>query len=77
MYTASRQGINAYARVGLETGVIAASPHRLILMLFEGAHVALSSALVAYEKRRNRSQRRIPFQGDRHYQFRLAGQPRC
>ncbi|PTR16415.1 flagellar protein FliS [Nitrosospira sp. Nsp2] len=46
MYTASRQGINAYARVGLETGVIAASPHRLILMLFEGARIALSSALV-------------------------------
>jgi len=46
MYTASRQGINAYARVGLETGVIAASPHRLILMLFEGARVALSSTLV-------------------------------
>src|SRR6476469_3844606 len=46
MYTASRQGINAYARVGLETGVISASPHRLILMLFEGARVALSSALV-------------------------------
>jgi flagellar protein FliS len=46
MYTASRQGINAYARVGLETGVIAASPHRLILMLFEGARVALTSALV-------------------------------
>ena len=46
MYTASRQGINAYARVGLETGVIAACPHKLILMLFEGARVALSSALV-------------------------------
>ncbi|SEO49546.1 flagellar export chaperone FliS [Nitrosovibrio sp. Nv6] len=46
MYTASRNGVNAYARVGLETGVIAASPHKLILMLFEGAQVALSSALV-------------------------------
>jgi flagellar protein FliS len=46
MYTASRQGINAYARVGLETGVIAASPHRLILMLFEGARITLSAALV-------------------------------
>ncbi|SOD41573.1 flagellar export chaperone FliS [Nitrosovibrio sp. Nv4] len=45
MYTASRNGVNAYARVGLETGVIAASPHKLILMLFEGAQVALSSAL--------------------------------
>ncbi|HEX8874487.1 MAG TPA: flagellar export chaperone FliS, partial [Nitrosospira sp.] len=33
------------ANVGLETGVLAASPHQLILMLFQGAHVALSSAL--------------------------------
>ena len=39
-------GVSAYARVGLETGVIAASPHKLILMLFEGARIALSSALV-------------------------------
>ena len=45
MYSASRCGVNAYARVGLETGVIAANPHKLILMLFQGAHVALSSAL--------------------------------
>jgi flagellar secretion chaperone FliS len=46
MSTAFRDGINAYARVGLETGVAAASPHKLILMLFEGAQVALSSALI-------------------------------
>jgi flagellar protein FliS len=49
MYTASGYGIHgvsAYARVGLETGVIAASPHKLILMLFEGARAALSSALL-------------------------------
>lgn len=49
MYTASGygiHGISAYARVGLETGVIAASPHKLILMLFEGARIALSSALI-------------------------------
>jgi flagellar protein FliS len=49
MYTASGYGIHgvsAYARVGLETGVIAASPHKLILMLFEGARIALSSALI-------------------------------
>ncbi|MDQ3185737.1 MAG: flagellar export chaperone FliS [Pseudomonadota bacterium] len=51
MYTASRYGANgvsgasAYARIGLETGVVAANPHRLILMLFEGARIALSSAL--------------------------------
>jgi flagellar protein FliS len=28
---------NAYRKVGLETGVIAASPHQLIMMLFDGA----------------------------------------
>lgn len=46
MYSKSGYGVNAYASVGLETGVLAASPHKLILMLFQGAHVALSSALV-------------------------------
>lgn len=37
-------GANAYAKVGIETGVIAASPHKLIVMLYEGAIVALSNA---------------------------------
>lgn len=55
MYTSSGYGIHgvsaharvsAYARVGLETGVFAANPHKLILMLFEGARIALSSALI-------------------------------
>lgn len=46
MYTASHYGANAYARIGLETGVTAANPHKLILMLFEGARIALSSALI-------------------------------
>ncbi len=46
MYSASRYGTSAYARIGLETGVLAASPHKLILMLFEGARIALTSALV-------------------------------
>lgn len=45
MYSSSRCGANAYARVGLETGILAASPHKLITMLFQGAHLALSSAL--------------------------------
>ena len=46
MYSASRYGTSAYAQIGLETGVLAASPHKLILMLFEGARIALASALV-------------------------------
>ena len=44
MFGSSRGGANAYAKVGLETGVIAASPHKLIVMLFEGAIVAINTA---------------------------------
>lgn len=39
------RGANAYAKVGIETGVIAASPHKLIVMLFDGAIVAISNAI--------------------------------
>ncbi len=38
------RGANAYARVGVETGVMSASPHQLIVMLFEGAQTALRAA---------------------------------
>ncbi|MBZ9556960.1 MULTISPECIES: flagellar export chaperone FliS [Modicisalibacter] len=38
------RGANAYARVGVETGVMSASPHQLIVMLFEGAQSALRAA---------------------------------
>jgi len=34
----------AYARIGIETGVTSASPHKLILMLFDGAIVAVGAA---------------------------------
>jgi len=40
----SNSAASAYAKVGLETGVIAASPHKLILMLFEGAQLAIRTA---------------------------------
>lgn len=40
----SHTAINSYRKVGLETGVIAASPHKLILMLYEGAIVAIALA---------------------------------
>lgn len=35
---------DAYARVGIQTGVTSASPHKLILMLFDGAIVAIGAA---------------------------------
>jgi flagellar protein FliS len=37
-------GASAYANVGLESGVASANPHRLVLMLFEGALVAIGKA---------------------------------
>jgi len=43
MYAAMNP-ISAYQRVGVESGVEAANPHKLILMLFEGAQEALSKA---------------------------------
>jgi flagellar protein FliS len=46
MFGTSRNGANSYAKVGIETGVLSASPHKLIAMLFDGALVALSSALL-------------------------------
>ena len=42
--TPRSHGANAYAKVGIETGVIAASPHKLIVMLYDGAIVALGNA---------------------------------
>ena len=42
--TSARHAVNAYSRVGTETGVMIASPHKLILMLFEGARLAVAQA---------------------------------
>ena len=36
--------INAYAKVGLDANVAAADPHKLILLLYQGALLAISSA---------------------------------
>ena len=44
MFGSMKSGANAYAKVGVETGVMAADPHKLIVMLFEGAETALRLA---------------------------------
>jgi flagellar protein FliS len=44
MFGAKQSGANAYSKVGLETGVVAASPHKLIVMLFDGAIMAIRNA---------------------------------
>jgi flagellar protein FliS len=40
----SSRAIKAYASIGVETGVVSASPHQLILMLYEGAMSAVATA---------------------------------
>jgi flagellar secretion chaperone FliS len=44
MSLALRHAVNTYNRVSVETGVAAADPHRLVLMLFEGARLAVTTA---------------------------------
>lgn len=44
MYPPTHTALKAYARVGVETGVASASPHKLVLMLFEGARLAVATA---------------------------------
>jgi len=40
----ARNGANLYARVGLESGVMSASPHQIITLLFNGAKTAIIMA---------------------------------
>lgn len=42
--SATRTLAQAYTSVGVETGVMSANPYKLILMLFDGALAAVSSA---------------------------------
>jgi len=44
MFSPGQAGANAYARVGVETGVMGASPHRLIVLLYQGARQAIAQA---------------------------------
>lgn len=44
MFSPGHAGASAYARVGVETGVMGASPHRLIAMLYQGARQAVALA---------------------------------
>lgn len=46
MFTSSFKSAEAYNKVGVQTGVTEASPHKLVMMLFDGAAVALSTAAI-------------------------------
>ncbi|WP_346797069.1 flagellar export chaperone FliS [Halomonas sp. Bachu 37] len=40
------RGAKAYARVGVESGVMSANPHQLIVMLFDGAQASIRAARI-------------------------------
>ncbi|MCM0045432.1 MAG: flagellar export chaperone FliS [Burkholderiaceae bacterium] len=44
MFGTSRPGANAYRQMSVDTDALAASPHQLIVMLFDGALRALDTA---------------------------------
>jgi flagellar protein FliS len=46
MFGSTQSGASAYAKVGMETGVAAANPHKLIVMLFDGAQTAIANAIL-------------------------------
>lgn len=46
MFGINNHGANVYAKLGLETGVIAASPNKLIIMLYDGAILAAKQAML-------------------------------
>lgn len=45
MYTPSNVAARAYASIGLESGVMSASPAQLITLLYEGAELSLRMAI--------------------------------
>jgi flagellar protein FliS len=52
MFSSRNRPTEAYSKVGLETGVDIANPHRLILMLFDGAILSLASAGQAMKEKK-------------------------
>lgn len=47
----SSRGVNEYSRVGVETGVVSADPHKLVVMLYEGALTACHTAVMHIESK--------------------------
>ncbi|KFX21811.1 flagellar export chaperone FliS [Pectobacterium betavasculorum] len=46
----SRTGTQAYAQVGVESAVMSASPHQLIVMLFDGAKSSIARARILLQQ---------------------------
>lgn len=50
MFGSNQYGVNVYAKIGVETGVLAATPNKLIVMLYEGAITACLNAIGYMQK---------------------------
>lgn len=46
----AKSGTQAYAQVGVESAVLSASPHQLVVLLFDGALSALKRAAILMEQ---------------------------
>ena len=46
----AKSGIQAYAQVGVESAVMSASPHQLVVLLFDGALSAMKKAAILMEQ---------------------------
>ncbi|MCZ4058145.1 flagellar export chaperone FliS [Pantoea sp. LMR881] len=46
----AKSGIQAYAQVGVESAVMSASPHQLVVLLFDGALSAMKKATILIEQ---------------------------
>lgn len=51
MFSSFPNRASAYAQVGVETGVSTADPHKLILMLFDGALLSVGTAAIAIDNK--------------------------
>lgn len=51
MFAYANSAASAYAKVGVETGVGSADPHQLIVMLFDGALLAIATARIHMENK--------------------------
>jgi flagellar protein FliS len=51
MFGLNQKGVNGYAKVSMETGVLAASPVKLIIMLYDGAIAACHSAVASMQRK--------------------------
>lgn len=52
MFANFGKSANTYSQIGIETGVVEAGPHKLIMMLFDGAAVSLQDAQRALQENR-------------------------